>query len=172
MAVLAEVGALAGRAADLWCRAYVDRCFALCHSDADRDATEAALKEKIQAAMKSGTLYSHNWTEEPLLRVAKGGGAGTGDGRSASAKNTPNTHTTATVVGKKEMRARRFQAEEPVLSAAAVEEQSKRARKKALLALAEDGVDWDEYTIIGMSQSLEKAYLRLTSVPACAAPRC
>jgi hypothetical protein len=64
----------------------------------------------------------------------------------------------------KEQRAKRFQSSTDEASAKTLELQAKKARNSALLAMAEEGIDWDEFTIIGTSQNLEKPYLRLTSV--------
>jgi hypothetical protein len=122
----------------------VDRCFGECRTDADRDRTESALKARIQSVIKAGNLYSHDWVHEPPLGVV--------------APPDP-------ISARKEQRARRFQAEQAAEATRAQSaKEAKKVRKSALLALAEDGIDWDEYTIIGTSQSLEKPYLRLTSV--------
>lgn len=125
-------------------RVYVDRCFSTCRNDADRDRMEKELGRRIQESIKAGTLYSHDWAQEPLLSVA--------------AAMPPAD-------AKKEERAKRFQASDETISKKTAEMQAKKARKKALIALAEEGIDWDEYTIIGTCQNLEKPYLRLTSAP-------
>ncbi len=67
---------------------------------------------------------------------------------------------------KKSERALRFTkeaAKEGAARAAAVEHAA--ARKRALIALAEGGIEWDECTIIGTCERIDKRYLRLTSAP-------
>jgi hypothetical protein len=128
-------------------RAYVDRCFSSCRNDADRDRTERALRTRIQEAIKTGNLYSYDWSLEPLLSIR--------------AEIQPQT----VVETKKDQRAKRFQSSEDQVGAKKAEEiRAKKVRSSALLALAEEGIDWDEFTIIGTCQNLEKPYLRLTSV--------
>ncbi|KAJ3025819.1 hypothetical protein HK097_006588, partial [Rhizophlyctis rosea] len=73
-------------------------------------------------------------------------------------------------LSKREERAKRFKSAQDELqrSKAAQRRQSERARDAFLAAGAEgnpDVIDWDEYTIVGTSQTLEKKYLRLTSAP-------
>ncbi|KAI9591048.1 SAC3/GANP/Nin1/mts3/eIF-3 p25 family-domain-containing protein [Syncephalis fuscata] len=59
---------------------------------------------------------------------------------------------------KREKRARRFQSDAP--NAADIRQDIRRYTE----VQAKDVIDWDEYTIVGTSQKLEKRYLRLTSV--------
>jgi hypothetical protein len=151
-------------------RAYVDRCFSQCRSDGDRDRTEVALKERIQVAIKSNDLYSRDWTKEPLLlpSVTTAGSNNLQkkieqpprDLKVKRFQSTPDTQSTTQT----ELRARRFQSTSDPHLIRQTEQQAKKARKSALLAMAEEGIDWDEYTIIGTSQNLEKPYLRLTAV--------
>lgn len=91
-----------------------------------------------------------------------------------NALSPPNTQalsplsssTQSSVFDRNDARARRFQEDQQyyLSTKAASLESSKITRRKALLAMAEEGIDWDECTIIGTNEALEKPYLRLTSV--------
>lgn len=137
----------------------MDRSFNVCRSDADRDKTEAALKVRIQAAIKAGNLYTHDWNAEPPLAITPS--------PTKPPQQRAESAPTTDPMREREQRARRFQADAEAAEAhqRSVEQQAKKMRKSAILALAEGGIDWDEYSIIGTSQSLEKPYLRLTSAP-------
>lgn len=143
-------------------RTYVDRCFAQCRSDRERDQTEVLLKQRIQKSMREGTLYTHNWTGEPLIPLAEPERSNPAPDQPPRAKPSPQKQ----VLAKREERARRFQSGPPGdTDRRAAQEQAKRARQSALLAMAEEGIDWDEFTIIGTCEKIEKRYLRLTSAP-------
>lgn len=124
---------------------------------------EGALSARIQAAIKAGNLYSHDWAAESPISVsvvpkAVVPAVGKIAAKAAAAKMAAKETTT------KAERARRFNSEEDVAASLRQEEMAKKMRKSAILAMAEDGIDWDEFSIIGTSQNLEKPYLRLTSV--------
>lgn len=143
-------------------RTYVDRCFAQCRSDRERDQMESLLKQRIQKAMRGGTLYTYNWAGEPLIALAAPERNKPAPDQTPMPKPSPQKQ----VLAKREERARRFQSGPPDdTDRRAVQEQAKRARQSALLAMAEEGVDWDEFTIIGTCEKIEKRYLRLTSAP-------
>lgn len=147
-------------------RTFVDRCFARCRSDRERDQMEVLLKQRIQGSMREGTLYTHNWSSEPLLGLTdlgKDRPPPSGPISAPAAKPpSPRKHALA----KREERARRFHSDAPDATDRRVAEaQAKRARQSALLAMAEEGIDWDEFTIIGTCEKIEKRYLRLTSAP-------
>jgi len=169
-------------------KAFVDQCFSRCQTTADRDAVEVTLKELIQTAIKTGSMCSTDWTKVPLIAIPSltpsilknnlvfpSATTNIISARTESfakkgkkPKMLPLMTPSNLGDGKKMERARRFEAE------AEQERQRKSGdslpmqqtrRKTALLALAESGIDWDEHTIIGTSQALEKPYLRLTSAP-------
>ncbi|KAI9344017.1 SAC3/GANP/Nin1/mts3/eIF-3 p25 family-domain-containing protein [Obelidium mucronatum] len=75
-------------------------------------------------------------------------------------------------IARREERARRFQDVDGAASKQKQRDNAKAARERALQAAAfargeenPDVIDWDEYTIIGVCERLEKSYLRLTSAP-------
>ncbi|KAJ3038984.1 hypothetical protein HDV00_012742 [Rhizophlyctis rosea] len=73
-------------------------------------------------------------------------------------------------LAKRAERAKRFKTANDAVQKVKMEKrrQSERAKEAFLAAGAEgnpDVIDWDEYTIVGTSQDLEKRYLRLTSAP-------
>uniref|UniRef100_A0A3Q3J4L4 PCI domain-containing protein n=2 Tax=Monopterus albus TaxID=43700 RepID=A0A3Q3J4L4_MONAL len=45
---------------------YVQRCFAACETEEDKDRTEKVLKEVLQDRLKDGSAYTIDWTREPL----------------------------------------------------------------------------------------------------------
>ncbi|KAF0686222.1 Aste57867_21927 [Aphanomyces stellatus] len=47
-------------------KAYVERAFAKCRSDADKSIVQSILKEKISAAMTANNLWTKNWDVEAL----------------------------------------------------------------------------------------------------------
>ncbi|KAJ1686564.1 hypothetical protein LUZ63_017954 [Rhynchospora breviuscula] len=50
-------------------KAYVERSFARCKTDAQRTANQALMKEVITKASAEGTLFTKNWDLEPLLTL-------------------------------------------------------------------------------------------------------
>ncbi|KAJ3187452.1 hypothetical protein HDU85_006740 [Gaertneriomyces sp. JEL0708] len=75
----------------------------------------------------------------------------------------------AAEINRRQQRALRFQSSAEIERQKALQSiTAQKAREEFLKAGAEgnpDVVDWDEHTIIGTSQQLEKRYLRLTSAP-------
>lgn len=117
-------------------RAYVDRCFSKCTSNEEKDKVEFVLKAKIQAAIDSNALLSTDWDSMEVVLAATPVLADSGDMRA--------------------IRAKRF--EEPQ------KKPKKKANVLAVQAQTAEVIDWDQYTIVGTSQQLERRYLRLTSV--------
>ena len=52
-------------------RAWVERSFGQCKNDVERGCVQDSLKERIQTANTTGTLWSTDWTTEPLARKHK-----------------------------------------------------------------------------------------------------
>lgn len=146
-------------------RMFVERCFAQCRTDADRDRMEKVLRERIQKVMKENTLYATDWENEPLLLretfISQKPTVPIAGLPSQAAHMITEKNETGS---KRAERAKRFESSISLEEIERQEEKSKKTRKAALLALAEEGIDWDEYSIIGTCQNLEKKYLRLTSV--------
>uniref|UniRef100_S4RP35 Leukocyte receptor cluster (LRC) member 8 n=1 Tax=Petromyzon marinus TaxID=7757 RepID=S4RP35_PETMA len=47
-------------------KAYVERCFATCETEEDKDRTERLLKELLTARLNDGSAYTIDWTKEAL----------------------------------------------------------------------------------------------------------
>ncbi|XP_061416477.1 leukocyte receptor cluster member 8 isoform X2 [Lethenteron reissneri] len=47
-------------------KAYVERCFATCETEEDKDGTERLLKELLTARLNDGSAYTIDWTKEAL----------------------------------------------------------------------------------------------------------
>ncbi|XP_014405734.1 PREDICTED: leukocyte receptor cluster member 8 [Myotis brandtii] len=50
---------------------YVQRCFAACESEEDKNRTEKLLKEVLQARLQDGSAYTIAWSREPLPRLTR-----------------------------------------------------------------------------------------------------
>ncbi|MCI4374704.1 hypothetical protein PGIGA_G00008970 [Pangasianodon gigas] len=48
---------------------YVQRCFAACETEEDKDRTEKVLKEILQSRLQDGSAFTIDWTREPLPEV-------------------------------------------------------------------------------------------------------
>jgi hypothetical protein len=60
------------KAGDQWppeLKAYIERCFARCTTNAERDQMEKLLKTKVQDALLNNALRTINWDNEPELQL-------------------------------------------------------------------------------------------------------
>ncbi|KAL7886522.1 hypothetical protein AOLI_G00042430 [Acnodon oligacanthus] len=48
---------------------YVQRCFAACETEEDKDRTEKVLKDILQSRLQDGSAFTIDWTREPLPDV-------------------------------------------------------------------------------------------------------
>jgi len=134
---------------------YVERCFASCRSAIDRDEMESVLRDKIKNAIGDGSVARVNWVIMPIPALTS----------ISKDKNTKASVPSAgNELNKLSERARRFDAD-----ARAFQLQQERNRAALQNVSVADNqshvIDWDEYTIVGTCQALEKPYLRLTSAP-------
>lgn len=123
-------------------RQYVARCFQNCETDDERDAMELRLKDIIKAAIESNSLHSSDWSSRPEITI-------NAKPRINSNAEPPEDALVA--------RARRFEQ-------ATISQPHKKPNLMAIRSQASEVHEWDEYTIVGSCQNLEKRYLRLTSV--------
>lgn len=156
-------------------KAYVERAFASCATAAQKDAMEEALRLKIKAVMASKTMNAIDWSKEPLPSIGVISGASNEVSKGKTGKNntplaktsnnvTPNTNIPIHNMSKLEERQRRFEADE---------REFRRQQEQNRISLQNVSIhdnlahvpDWDEETIVGTCQRLEKPYLRLTSAP-------
>uniref|UniRef100_A0A8C4NNV7 Leukocyte receptor cluster member 8 n=1 Tax=Eptatretus burgeri TaxID=7764 RepID=A0A8C4NNV7_EPTBU len=52
-------------------KAYVERCFASCGSETDKDSTEKVLKQILTSRLNDGSAYTIDWGKEPLPDLGK-----------------------------------------------------------------------------------------------------
>lgn len=142
-------------------KAFVERAFDRCTEDAERVAMEGELKKVITNAIQEGSLWQIDWDKEVLPKKEKETHQPQKKNQNQNSKKKKNKKS-ETLPGmikeedeeKKQRRQKRF------LSSAVTS-------RSAVSAIVLDGaeVDWDEMTVKGLSQELEKPYLRLTSAP-------
>ncbi len=157
-------------------KVYVERCFATCKSAAEKDAMEELLRVKIKSVLGEGKMNNITWEREPIPQVGvikREGGSLQGSSHNSSidpgmVKNDKTSHVKVNSGGIEDAklleRQKRFEADER-------EFKLQQARNRLALqnvSIADnqaDVPDWDEETIVGTCQKLEKPYLRLTSAP-------
>lgn len=165
------------QAADKWppsLKSYVERCFATCKNDGERDKMEKLLKDRVGKTIADGTISFLNWDAEPLIRLSPAQPSPFAVTQTATKKKkqtfvpVPVNQTSFTVSNsavideeeaRKRERAERFTAPKPKNRKAAVSSSAPD------LSQAAEVLDWDEHTIVGTMTQLEKSYLRLTSAP-------
>lgn len=147
-------------------KAYVERAFLSCTTPAQKDLMEQILRLKIKEAIANERMSKINWEIEPIPRLP---GAPIPSIPSQSAPvlkiktQKPAPSVTLTAEDRKRLeRAKRFEADQ---------REYKKQQEQNQISLQNvriednqgDVLDWDEYTIVGTCQKLEKPYLRLTS---------
>lgn len=151
-------------------KAYVERCFATCKNDNERDRIETLLKERVQKSIGENSLNTTNWGLEPIISLVKAKKFAPVPKEALGFKvgNTTFGTKPATVAvnsfamspheaGKKAERAQRF--------TEAPKKKTVTKPRTSDLSQASEVIDWDEFTIVGTMTQLEKPYLRLTSAP-------
>lgn len=156
-------------------RAYVERAFASCTSDQERNEMETVLKRVISETMQDGSMWTKNWDTEALPRL----GAEQQQKRPAEAPS-PN----AAEKSRKKMKPEPKKSKQLQLMSleggndrralrsarfAEVGTQAPRRRRsnssQPSVALDMDDQDWERMVVRGTCTTLEKEYLRLTSAP-------
>jgi hypothetical protein len=146
-------------------KAYVERCFATCKSPAEKDAMEEILRVKIKSVLGEGRMNGIAWEREAIPAVNKTPSAkSVGTPHQSPLKGSLSDSKGSPDDSKLLERQKRFAADER-------EFRLQQARNRLALqnvSIADnqaDVPDWDEETIVGTCQKLEKPYLRLTSAP-------
>lgn len=150
-------------------KAYVERCFATCKNDGERDKMEALLKERVQKSIAENALNSTNWGLEPILSLVKPKPMKfTPVPKAALSFNVkpsfPKTTEQASMFAMSPEEARK-KAERAERFTEVPKKKPKAKPRPSDLSQASEVIDWDEFTIVGTMAQLEKPYLRLTSAP-------
>lgn len=144
-------------------KAYVERAFLTCKNPIQRDKMEQLLRVKIKEAIASEQMSKINWETEPIPQIAAEAVPAAPTALKQQKKSGP-TVTLSADDEKKLERAKRFEADQQAFKKQ--QEQNQLALQNVRIEDNQgDVIDWDEYTIVGTCQKLEKPYLRLTSAP-------
>lgn len=145
-------------------KVYVERAFLSCKTPAQRDAMEQLLRAKIKESIASEKMSKINWETEPIPLIP-GVEIEKKQNITENFKVSTSTKVVMTAEEKKKLdRAKRFESDQHAFKKQ--QEQNQRALQNVRIEDNQgDVIDWDEYTIVGTCQKLEKPYLRLTSAP-------
>ncbi|KAI8994409.1 SAC3/GANP/Nin1/mts3/eIF-3 p25 family-domain-containing protein, partial [Gaertneriomyces semiglobifer] len=146
---------------------YVSKVFDTCPSN-KRDMAEKQMKDLITRTIQSGAMWTTDWEGMALPDYCVVTKPTNGVEPMIVSEDSPNLGS-SDEINRRQQRALRFQSSAEIERQKALQSiTAQKAREEFLKAGAEgnpDVVDWDEHTIIGTSQQLEKRYLRLTSAP-------
>lgn len=142
---------------------FVGRCFENC-SDKDRPFIEKELKDIITKAFEDDTVFSIDWDKielKTLKKQRKYSKEHLSNNKMSRVKTETSDFNTFSISEdeyQKEKRIKRFEETNIVKSSDEILNVNTYFNHL-------DVIDWDEHTIVGRSQQLEKKYLRLTSAP-------
>ncbi|CCJ28505.1 unnamed protein product [Pneumocystis jirovecii] len=142
---------------------FVGRCFENC-SDKDRPFIEKELKEIITKAFEDDTVFSIDWNKIELNTLKKERKQSNEYFQKSKMNKVKversdlNTFRVLEDEHQKEKRIKRFEEKN-------IAKISNETLNVDICSHHSDVIDWDEHTIVGRSQQLEKKYLRLTSAP-------
>ncbi|QSL67178.1 hypothetical protein MERGE_001567 [Pneumocystis wakefieldiae] len=158
---------------------FVGRCFENC-SDKDRPSIEKELKEIITKAFEDDTVFSIDW-DKIELKTLKKQRKYSKEHSQTNRKNKYYRIFLSTYFKLKEFRVKTELSDLNTFRVSEDEHQKnkriKRFEETNIVKSSDeilnvdtsfnrlDVIDWDEHTIVGRSQQLEKKYLRLTSAP-------
>lgn len=135
-------------------KAYVERVFEKCKEEVERVEMEGELKKVITRSIQENSLWTTDWDREPLITLPKK----VQQHKGKEKKNKRKSEFTLTPEDeeRKQRRQKRF-----------LSSSSQSRNSGASYAMPMDGseIDWDQMTVKGYCQDLEKQYLRLTSAP-------
>lgn len=150
-------------------KAFVERAFFSCQTPDQRDKMEQILRCKIKEAIANETMSKINWELEPIPQISSARVDGKSSGIQINQKKQQNYVKQPSAAFSAEdlkrlERAKRFEADQQAFKKQ--QEQNQLALQNVRIEDNQaDVIDWDEYTIVGTCQKLEKPYLRLTSAP-------
>lgn len=148
---------------------FVERAFLSCETPEKRDKMEQILRVKIKDAIANEAMSKINWELEPIPQISPSltNKKDSYNQIIQKKQQMPVTQPSAGLSAdelKRLERAKRFETDQQ-----AFKKQQEQNQLALLNIRIEDNqrdvIDWDEYTIVGTCQKLEKPYLRLTSAP-------
>lgn len=148
---------------------FVERAFLSCKTPDQRDKMEQILRVKIKEAIANETMSKINWELEPIPQISSEKKVVKDSKIPVNQKNNQTVVKQSPVIlsaddMKRLERAKRFEADQQAFKMQ--QEQNQLALQNVRIEDNQaDVIDWDEYTIVGTCQKLEKPYLRLTSAP-------